>query len=127
MNKKIIYSTLLCCFFINPAQAVCVNNQTSSTLYYEIYNKNTGCPIPKERFHSGTLSSNEKRCHAHSDSAGDDWKIYRKDVIQVYKIDPHTNKKEIVCDKNVNGIINTLDVDFVANQWWCLDRSDYED
>ncbi|QRN03614.1 hypothetical protein GH742_06910 [Legionella sp. MW5194] len=107
------------------AQAVCVTNETDFKLYYEIQNQNTGCPVPKERFHSGYLNAHEKRCHAHSQSEGDDWKIYRKDVITVYKMDQ--NGRQLACNKQVEGILNFLEVSYLANRWWCLDRSDYED
>lgn len=116
-------------FVINVAHAICVKNDTDFDLYYEIFNKNTGCPVPKEKFHNGTLSKNQKNCHAHSPKDGDDWKIYRKDLIKVYKFDIKANKKEIVCNKQVNGILNTLEVSFISgpNSWWCLDRSDHQD
>lgn len=107
------------------AQAVCVVNDTDFKMYYEIENRNTGCPIPKERFHSGYLNAHEKRCHAHSSAEGDDWKIYRKDVITVYKIDG--DQRQRACYKSVEGILNFLEVSYLANQWWCLDKSDYED
>lgn len=88
-----------------------------------------GCDSPKIKFHSGFLSSNQKNCHAHSSRDGEDWKIYRKDLIKIYKIDSASNQKILICSKKVNGILNTLEVSFISgpDSWWCLDRSDYQD
>lgn len=106
------------------ASAVCVINETDFKMYYEIENHNTGRPVPKERFHSGYLQAHEKRCHAHSAADGDDWTIYRKDLITVYKLDQ--NQRQLACRKAVEGILNYLEVSY-ADQWWCLDKSDYQD
>lgn len=113
----------------NTAQAICVENQTDFKLYYEIHNKNTGCNSPKVKFHDGFLSSNQKNCHDHSPKDGEDWKIYRKDLIKVYKIDSTSNQRQLVCNKMVEGILNTLQVSFLSSpdSWWCLDRSDSQD
>lgn len=128
MNKKIIFAITICSL-LNTAHAICVKNDSPFMLYYEIFNKNTGFPSPKEKFHSGLLLANHKGCHAHSNQEGDDWKIYRRDFIQVYKYEPSLNTKELICSKQVDGILNTLEVSFTigAYRWWCLDRRDYED
>lgn len=130
MKKKwFVLAIVFCyCFANKIAHAVCVKNETDFNLYYEIYNQNTN-RVPKERYHDGTLSKNQKNCHAHSAQEGDDWTIYRKDLIKVYKVRSDTNQKELVCNKHVNGILNTLEVSFISDpdKWWCLDRSDYQD
>lgn len=127
-NYYLLLLVSLLCLFSGGAYAICVKNKTDFQLYYEIRNKNTGCPAPKEKFHSGTLSRKQKNCHAHSSSqGGNDWKIYRNDEITVYKI--QNGKKDKVCVKTVTGILNTLKVHYLptSNPWWCVDRSDDQD
>ncbi|CEK11466.1 hypothetical protein [Legionella hackeliae] len=115
-------------FIIVNAHAICVHNETEFQLYYEINNQNTHCPIPKVKFHSGVLQPNQKTCHAHSQAEGDDWRIYRFDLIKVYKINSQ-GEKEPACTKTVDGILNTLNVSYHpwSNTWWCLDRNDDTD
>lgn len=129
MKNTHLLGILTLCFGVTSASAICVKNETDFNLYYEIHNKNVGCCVPKVKFHNGLLSKQQTNCHAHSRAEGDDWKIYRKDLIKVYHVDPVTSKKTQVCNKTVNGILNTLEVSYLEghNSWWCLDRSDYQD
>lgn len=128
MSRKLYFFILSCFLFLGNAHAICVDNQTDFQLYYEIINQNSGCPSPKVKFHSGILQSKQKICHAHSKAEGDDWKIYRHDTIKILKINER-GEKESACIKNVDGILNTLHVDYQAwsNTWWCLDRDDDRD
>lgn len=109
------------------ANAVCIKNQTDFSLHYKIDNKNLRYPIPKVRHYEGTIEAKTKKCFAHSRSDGNEWQIYRKDIITIDKIG--SSGLITVCKKNVNGILNTLDVDYHAwsDKWWCLDNSDYEE
>ncbi|KTC84861.1 hypothetical protein [Legionella brunensis] len=123
-----IYLLSISFFIFASANAICVDNDTDFQLYYEIVNKNTGCPVPKVKFHSGILQAHQKACHAHSQAEGDDWKIYRYDDVTIFKIN-NQGEKERACFKAVTGIINTLQVSYHpwSNTWWCLDRTDDRD
>ncbi|WED43570.1 hypothetical protein [Legionella cardiaca] len=127
MSNK-IYTFFLCFFLIANANAICVTNETEFQLYYEINNQNTGCSSPKVKFHSGILQPNQKNCHAHSQNEGDDWRIYRYDLIKIFKINSQ-GEKETACVKTVEGILNSLQVSYHSwsNTWWCLDRNDDSD
>lgn len=109
-----------------PGFSICINNLSDYKIYYEIRNENFRCPIPKVRFHSGTLNAHEKKCHAHDSSQGNDWKIYRKDDVKIFKIESNGMQK-LVCSRKVEGILNFLEVEYLNSHWWCLDASDYED
>ncbi len=120
-------SILFCGFlFFSNAYAICVENMTDDNLYYEIQNKNMGCPAPKVKFHSGTLNPHQKACYDHNSKSSDDWRIYRKDDISVFKIGDDGSQR-LVCHRKVEGILNLLSVSYTPNYWWCLDASDYED
>ena len=118
---------LLAFLVSGQAQAICVKNKTDFLLYYEIQNRN-GCPAPKVKFHSGYLQGKQKKCYAHSADEGSDWKIYRNDLIKVFKVNDK-NQRVPACTKTVMGIMNTLSVSQQSwdGYWWCLDRSDDED
>jgi len=121
----ILFLCSLC--WCSLASAVCIKNQTNFSLHYIIDNKNIRCPQPKVKHYEGTISANSKKCFAHSRADGNDWQIYRKDIITIDKLG--TPGAIRVCKKNVNGILNTLEVDYHAwsDKWWCLDNSDDED
>lgn len=127
MIIKSMLAGMLACV-LGQAHAICVKNETDFNLYYEIYNLNTGCPVPKVKFHSGILHGQQTKCHAHSPNDGDDWKIYRHDLIKIFKINKN-NERVRACEKNVMGILNTLEVNYHdwSDTWWCLDDSDDED
>lgn len=128
MNKYVRTGLVAGAFFIAAsAGAVCVENRTGYTLYYEIQNFNTGC-LPKVKFHKGTLGSHQKQCHAHSTDSGEDWKVYRNDEIRVFKMEAD-GTRSTACIKNVTGILNSLKVSYNGGNdtWWCLDRHDEED
>ncbi|WP_131783763.1 hypothetical protein [Legionella gresilensis] len=110
------------------ANSICIKNQTDFSLYYEIQNQNTHFPIPKVKFYSGIAEPHQQKCHAHSQVEGDDWKIYRFDNIKMFKTNNY-NEHTLVCSRQVEGILNFLEIDYQpwSNQWWCLDRSDYDD
>ncbi|WP_131740744.1 hypothetical protein [Legionella busanensis] len=97
-------------------------------MYYEIQNQNTRFPIPKIKFFSGITKPHQQKCHAHSQAEGDDWIIYRFDNIKIFTINDY-NEYKLVCSRQVEGILNFLEIDYHpwSNQWWCLDRSDYND
>jgi hypothetical protein len=122
--KKVIITFTL--FFLLPnVYAICIKNRTDFKMYYEIRNYNI-CPAPKTKFHQGYLKPHQDVCYDHSSSQGDDWKIYRNDGIDVWKIEKNGDRT-LACSKGVRGILNFLEVSRTANQWWCLDRDDYED
>jgi hypothetical protein len=112
----------------NLSYAICIKDDTEFKLHYTIENKNVGCPVPRVKFYQGTIKPKEKKCFAHSSKEGNDWKIYRKDIITIEKINKD-GSRQMACRKLVEGILNTLEVDYHAwnNKWWCLDNSDYED
>ncbi len=125
MKNSMVYAVLASICL--QAHAICIHNKSGSTLYYEIHNKNTGCSKPKVIYYEGYLQPLEKRCYAH-DESDNDWKIFRHDLINIFKIS-HDGKKQAICNKSVLGILNTLEVDYhdFSDKWWCLDRSDYDD
>ena len=125
MKKSLI---ILSSLFAFSSHAICIKNKTDFSLYYEIQNRNTGCPVPKVTFYSGIVEPAQQKCHAHSQDEGNDWKIYRIDDIKTFKINSN-GQRELGCSRRVEGILNFLEVDYHpwSNQWWCLDRSDYED
>lgn len=112
-------------FVVQSCFAICIKNQTNCKLYYEIQNNNMGCPAPKERFHSGIVTAHSQKCHGHDSENDDDWQIYRKDYVKIFKIEDN-NTQTPVCARKVEGILNFVEVDYVS-RWWCLDASDYED
>ncbi|MGQ3889981.1 hypothetical protein ACQUW5_13240 [Legionella sp. CNM-1927-20] len=124
--KKFLLALLY--LFTFSAYAICIKNQTDFSIYYEIQNQNTHFPMPKVKFYSGVVESHQQKCHAHSQDEGDDWKIYRFDNIKIFKINENNDHK-LACSRQVEGILNFLEIDYHpwSNQWWCLDRSDYED
>lgn len=129
MSMKLILPIMtFLLLFICKANSVCVKNNTEFKLYYEIQNQNTRCPVPRLKFHNGFLDSNQMKCHAHSAGEGDDWQIYRHDLINILKV---TEKGEQlpVCTKKVDGIINILEVNFSSwsSTWGCYDRHDDEE
>ncbi|MBL7481848.1 hypothetical protein IZU94_17940 [Legionella sp. 27fs60] len=129
MESKIRNVIILCSVIASfHVQAICVKNITHFSLYYEIENRNTQSPVPKVKFHSGIVNSNEKKCHSHTDEPGDEWKIYRFDLVKIFKVEEN-GEKVLACYKLVEGIANRLDVRFHKrdNSWWCLDKDDYED
>lgn len=126
IHKSVLLS-LTFLFIASTAEAVCVANQTGLTMFYEIRNQNSGRDQPKVKYHEGRLIPYQTKCHAHTRHDGDDWKIYRKDVITVYKLNIDAGTKQLGCVKNVDGILNTLEVDITGDKWWCLDRSDHQD
>jgi hypothetical protein len=130
MQSKIISLITLVTVVITSfqAQAICIKNRTKFSLYYEIENRNSGYPVPKEKFHSGVVTSNEKKCYGHTDEPGDEWKIYRFDFVKIFKVETNGERTR-ACFKMVEGIINTLDIRYhkIDGSWWCLDDEDYED
>ncbi len=113
IQQKILAASIT--LSLHPAFAVCIDNETDLQLSYEIHNKNTGCPSPSEKFHSGILQARETRCHGEE---GEEWKIFRFDQIEV------SYGSMRVCSKNIHGIINRLQVshDDWSDTWWCLDK-----
>lgn len=129
MDSKIRYFIMLFGVFLSlNTYAICIKNITHFSLDYEIVNRNTQHPVPKVQFHSGTVNTYEKKCHAHTNQSGDDWKIYRFDLVKIFKIEDN-GQKVLACQKLVEGIANRLDVRFHRrdNSWWCLDKDDYDD
>ncbi len=125
MLSKSILSVITLFLAVNSF-AVCIKNKSDYPIYYEIINKNTGCPKPKVQFHSGTVFPHAEKCHAHDSSKGDDWKIFRLDYIKAFKVEKD-GTQSLVCAKNVDGILNFLEVTFIVKKWWCLDQDDYDD
>lgn len=123
--KNIIITAGFLMVVSGQVQAICVKNKTDLQLFYEIRNGNSApLPVPKVKYYEGVLESTQKNCHAHS-SNDKDWRIYRSDNIKIYKIDK--GKKQLVCTKHVEGILNTLKVYYSVGTWWCLDRNDSDD
>ncbi|HRD68781.1 MAG TPA: hypothetical protein PK657_01420 [Legionella sp.] len=118
--------TLTSLLYITNSHAICINNETSYPLHYEIYNKKTDRPAPKVQFYSGIVNVNEKKCHAHTPD-DPDWSIYRQDLIKIVKMYGN-GTNEPVCNRKVEGILNTLTVmNPYDNQWLCLDNQDSQD
>jgi len=123
MKKKLLF---LFAFITSlQANAICVDNQSSNDVYFEITNKNKCWTYPKKRIHYGILGPKQKRCYAHNSDQGDDWKMYRYDEIKVF-----TKKKDQslrkICTNRVHGILKILTVEHIAqnNRWWCYDKND---